>query len=80
MVPASLKAAPSIEIRRWEADMSPHPQRVIVAWKHACSMRPRAGGVDRPASIAPGANSGVVVRWMAYAIAARKVAEELFMP
>jgi hypothetical protein len=71
-----------IEIRRWEADMSPlHPRRVIVALE--ARLLDAATGqtvwtVQRP--LHPVLAPGAVVRWMAYTIAARKVAEELFTP
>jgi Protein of unknown function (DUF3386) len=69
-----------IEIRRWEADMSPlHPQRVIVALE-AHLLDPATGRTvwiaQRPLHPVP--TPGVVTRWRAYMIAARKVAEELF--
>jgi hypothetical protein len=71
-----------IEIRRWEADMSSlHPQRVLVALE--ARLLDTATGqtvwaVQRPLHLVP--TPGVIVRWMAYTIAARKVAEELFTP
>jgi hypothetical protein len=71
-----------IEIRRWEADMSPlHPRRVIVALE--ARLLDTATGqtvwtAQRP--LHPVSTPGAVVRWMAYTIAARKVAEELFTP
>ena len=71
-----------IEIRRWEADMSPlHPQRVVVALE--ARLLDAATGqtvwtAQRPLHPVP--TPGAVVRWMAYTIAARKVAEELFTP
>jgi Protein of unknown function (DUF3386) len=69
-----------IEIRRWEADMSPlHPQRVIVALE-AHLLDPATGRTvwtaQRPLHPVP--TPGVATRWRAYMIAARKVAEELF--
>jgi Protein of unknown function (DUF3386) len=69
-----------IEIRRWEADMSPlHPRRIIVALE--ARLLDAATGqtvwtAQRPLHPVP--TPGAVVRWMAYTIAARKVAEELF--
>jgi hypothetical protein len=71
-----------IEIRRWEADMSPlHPRRIIVAVE-ARLLDPATGQAvwtaQRPLHPVP--TPGMVVRWMAYTIAARKVAEELFTP
>ena len=71
-----------IEIRRWEADMSPlHPQRVIVALE-ARLLDPATGHTmwtaQRPLHPVP--TPGVATRWRAYMIAARKVAEELFTP
>ena len=71
-----------IEIRRWEADMSPlHPRRVIVALE--ARLLDVATGqtvwtAQRPLHPVP--TLGVVVRWMAYTIAARTVAAELFTP
>src|SRR4030095_4839006 len=69
-----------IEIRRWEADMSPlHPRRVIVALE-ARLLDPATGRTvwiaQRPLHPVP--TPGVATRWRAYMIAARKVAEELF--
>src|SRR5437879_1132317 len=69
-----------IEIRRWEADMSPlHPRRIIVAVE-ARLLDPATGQTvwtaQRPLHPVP--TPGAVVRWMAYTIAARKIAEELF--
>jgi len=69
-----------IEIRRWEADLSPlHPQRVIVALE-ARLLDPATGRTvwtaQRPLHPVP--TPGVATRWRAYIIAARKVAEELF--
>jgi hypothetical protein len=69
-----------IEIRRWEADMSPlHPRRIIVALE-ARLLDVATGhtvwAAQRPLHPVP--TPGAVVRWMAYTIAARKVAEELF--
>ena len=71
-----------IEIRRWDAEMSPlHPQRVIVALE-ARLLEPATGRTvwiaQRPLHPVP--TSGVATRWRAYMIAARKVAEELFTP
>ena len=71
-----------IEIRRWEADMSPlHPRRIMVALE-AHLLDPATGqavwATQRPLHPVP--TPGAVVRWMAYTIAARKVAEELFTP
>ena len=69
-----------IEIRRWEADMSPlHPRRIIVALE--ARLLDAATGqtvwtAQRPLHPVP--TPGAVVRWMAYTIAAHKVAEELF--
>jgi hypothetical protein len=71
-----------IEIRRWEADMSTlHPRRVVVALE--ARLLDTATGqtlwiAQRPLHPVP--TTGAVVRWMAYTIAARKVAEELFTP
>ena len=69
-----------IEIRRWEADLSPlHPQRIIVALE-ARLLEPATGrtvwAAQRPLHPVP--TPGVATRWRAYMIAARKVAEELF--
>jgi len=71
-----------IEIRRWEADLSPlHPQRIIVALE-ARLLDPATGRTvwtaRRPLHPVP--TPGVAARWRAYMIAAHKVAEELFMP
>ena len=71
-----------MEIRRWEADMSSlHPQRVMVALE-ARLLDPATGQTvwiaQRPLHPVP--TPGVIVRWMAYTIAARKVAEALFTP
>ena len=69
-----------IEIRRWEAEMSPvHPRYVMVALE--ARLLDTATGqtvwaVQRPLHPVP--TPGVIVRWMAYTIAAHKVAEELF--
>ena len=71
-----------IEIRRWEADMPPlHPRRIIVALEARLLDVATGQAVwvaQRPLHPVP--TPGVVVRWMAYTIAARKVAEELFTP
>ena len=69
-----------IDIRRWEADISPlHPQRIIVALE-ARLLDPATGRTvwtaQRPTHPVP--TPGVASRWRAYMIAARKVAEELF--
>ena len=69
-----------IDIRRWEADISPlHPQRIIVALE-ARLLDPATGRTvwtaQRPTHPVP--TPGVATRWRAYMIAARKVAEELF--
>ena len=71
-----------IEIRRWEADMSPlHPQRIIVAVEVRL-LDPATGHAvwtaQRPLHPVP--TPGVATRWRAYTIAVRKVAEELFTP
>jgi len=68
-----------IEIRRWEADMSPlHPQRVLVALD-ARLIDTATGHVvwlaHRPVHPVP--TPGAITRWVAYTIAARKVAEAL---
>ena len=71
-----------MEIRRWEADMSSlHPRRVLVALE--ARLLDTATGqtvwtAQRPLHPVP--TPGVAVRWMAYTIADRKVAEELFTP
>ena len=69
-----------IEIRRWEAEMSPlHPRYVIVALEARLLDTATGQAVwtaQRPLHPVP--TPGVIVRWMAYTIAARKVAEELF--
>ncbi len=71
-----------IEVRRWEADMSPlHPQRVLVALD-ARLIDTATGHVvwlaHRPLHPVP--TPGAITRWVAYTIAARKVAEELLAP
>jgi hypothetical protein len=71
-----------LEIRRWEAEMSPlHPRYVLVALE-ARLLETATGQtvwtVHRP--LHPVSTPGVIVRWMAYTIAARKIAEELFNP
>jgi hypothetical protein len=71
-----------IEIQRWEADLSPlHPRRVLVVVE-ARLLDPATGQTvwtaQRPLHPVP--TPGMVVRWMAYTIAARTVAEELFAP
>src|SRR5919199_541538 len=69
-----------IEIRRWEADLSPlHPRRVLVALE-ARLLDTATGQTVWIAQrlLHPVPTTGAVVRWMAYTIAARKVAEELF--
>jgi hypothetical protein len=71
-----------IEIRRWEAETSPfHPRYVVVALE--ARLLDTATGqtvwtAQRP--LHPVSTPGVIVRWMAYTIAAHKVAEELFTP
>jgi hypothetical protein len=71
-----------LEIRRWEAEMSPlHPRYVMVALE--ARLLDTATGqtvwtAQRPLHPVP--TPGVIVRWMAYTIAARTVAEELFNP
>jgi hypothetical protein len=71
-----------IEIRRWEAEMSPlHPRYVIVALEARLLDTATGQAVwtaQRPSHPVP--TPGVIVRWMAYTIAARKVAAELFTP
>jgi hypothetical protein len=71
-----------IEIRRWEAEMSPlHPRYVMVALEARLLETVTGQTVwiaQRPLHPVP--TPGVIVRWMAYTIAARKVAEELFTP
>jgi len=71
-----------IEIRRWEADMSPlHPQRVLVALD-ARLIDTATGHVVWLAHspLHPVPTPGAITRWVAYTIAARKVAEELLAP
>ena len=71
-----------IEIRRWEADMSPlHPQRILVALE-ARLIDTATGQVVWTAHppLHPVPTPGAVTRWVAYTIAARKVAEGLFAP
>ncbi len=71
-----------IEIRRWEADMSPlHPRRIIVALE-ARLIDTATGQVVWTAQhpLRPVPTSGAITRWVAYTIAARKVTEELFAP
>jgi hypothetical protein len=71
-----------IEIRCWEAvTSSTHPRYVLVALE--ARLLDTATGqtvwtAQRPLHPVP--TPGVIVRWMAYTIAARKVAEELFTP
>ena len=71
-----------IEIRRWEADMSPlHPRRVIVALE--ARLIDTATGHTvwiAPHPLRPVPTPGAITRWVAYTIAARKVTEELFAP
>jgi hypothetical protein len=71
-----------IEIRRWDADMSPlHPRRILVALD-ARLIDTATGHVvwlaHRP--LRPVPTPGAITRWVAYTIAARKVAEELLAP
>ena len=71
-----------IEIRRWDAEMSPlHPQRIMVALE-AQLLEPAAGRTvwtaQRPLHPVPTTRSGHPLA--TYTIAARKVAEELFTP
>jgi hypothetical protein len=71
-----------IEIRRWEADMSPlHPRRIIVALE-ARLIDVATGHVVWTAHhpLRPVPTPGAVTRWVAYTIAARKVVEELLAP
>jgi hypothetical protein len=71
-----------IEIRRWEADMSPlHPWRIIVALE-ARLFDTATGQTVWTAQrlLHPVPTPGVATRWMAYTIAARQVAEELCAP
>ena len=71
-----------IEIRRWEADMSPlHPRRILVALE-ARLIDTATGQVVWTAHppLRPVPTPGAVTRWMAYTIAARKVAQELLAP
>jgi hypothetical protein len=71
-----------IEIRRWEADMSPlHPRRILVALE-ARLIDTATGHAVWTAQhpLRPVPTPGAITRWVAYTIAARKVAEEFFAP
>jgi hypothetical protein len=71
-----------IEIRRWEADMSPlHPRRILVVLD-ARLIDTATGQVVWTAHhpLRPVPTPGAITRWVAYTIAARKVAEEIFAP
>lgn len=71
-----------IEIRRWEADMSPlHPRRIIVALE-ARLIDTATGHTVWTAQhpLRPVPTPGAITRWVAYTIAARKVTEALFAP
>jgi hypothetical protein len=71
-----------IEIRRWDADMSPlHPQRILAAVE-AYLIDAATGQVVWTAHhpLRPVPTPGAIARWVAYTIAARKVAEELLAP
>lgn len=71
-----------LEIRRWDADMSPlHPRRILVALD-AHLIDAATGQVVWTAHhpLRPVPTPGAITRWVAYTIAARKVAEELFAP
>jgi hypothetical protein len=71
-----------IEIRRWEADMSPtHPRRILVALEVRLIDTATGQAVwTAHLPLRPVPTLGVVTRWRAYMIAARKVTEELFAP
>jgi len=71
-----------IEIRRWEAEMSPtHPQRILVALEVRLIDTATGQAVwTAHLPLRPVPTLGVVTRWRAYMIAARKVTEELFAP
>jgi hypothetical protein len=71
-----------LEIRRWEADMSPlHPRRILVVLD-ARLIDTATGQVVWTAHhpLRPVPTPGAITRWVAYTIAARKVAEEIFAP
>ena len=71
-----------LEIRRWDADMSPlHPRRILAAVE-AHLIDAATGQVVWTAhySLRPVPTPGAITRWVAYTIAARKVAEGLFAP
>jgi hypothetical protein len=71
-----------IEIRRWDADMSPtHPQRVLVALEARLidTATGRAVWIAQ-LPLRPVPTLGAITRWRAYTIATRKVTEELFAP
>jgi hypothetical protein len=71
-----------LEIRRWDADMSPlHPQRILVAVE-AHLIDAATGRVVWTAQhpLHPVPTPGAITRWVAYTIAAHKVAEALLAP
>jgi hypothetical protein len=70
-----------IEINRWEPDIPLHPRWVLVAL-HASFIETASGYVVWTAHLPlhPIPTPGVISRWVAYMIAARKAAEELLVP
>ena len=71
-----------LEIRRWDADMSPlHPRRILAAVE-AHVIDAATGQVVWTAHhpLRPIPTPGAITRWAAYTIAARKVAKGLFAP
>ena len=71
-----------LEIRRWDADMSPlHPRRILAAVE-AYLIDAATGQVVWTAHypLRPVPTPGAITRWVAYTIAARKVAAELLAP
>ena len=71
-----------IEIRRWDADMSPtHPQRILVALEARLidTATGRAVWIAQ-LPLRPVPTLGAITRWRAYTIATRKITEELFAP
>jgi hypothetical protein len=70
-----------IEIKRWEADIPSHPRRILVAL-HASFIEAVSGHIvwTTHLPLHPIPTPGVMSRWVAYMIAARKAAEELLAP
>ncbi len=71
-----------LEIRRWDADMSPlHPRRILAAVE-AHLIDAATGQVVWTAHhpLRPVPTPGAITRWVAYTIAAHKVAEQLLAP